>query len=139
MSINLVYDLETWCTNIQKVWMAVTTFSACPSQSLNPFHATHTFVLVAAFTNRGDHVTDEKTPGSKGPVRIHKRLLRIVSSSCVARGRFQVFLECRSPRLQLASSSFLPRTRRCEQGKVPDQLTLRTSRCVAKPAKFFSG
>ncbi len=62
----------------------------------------------------------------------------VFSPTCVAEDSrygegFQVFHECRGPRLQLASRSFLPRARRCGQAEVPDQLTLRTSRSVVKP------
>ncbi len=51
-----------------------------------------------------------------------------------SRERFQVFLECHCPCLQLASSSLSPRARRCGQKEFSDQLALRTSYSVAKPA-----
>ncbi len=73
-------------------------------------------------------------------MRTRLRFCLVLSPSCTAEDsrsgkRFQVFLKCRGPRLQLASSSFSLRTRRCEQKEVPDQLTLRVSRSVAKPTK----
>ncbi len=60
----------------------------------------------------------------------------VLSLSCAAkesrsRGRFQAFIGCRSPRLQLASRSILPQARRYGQNEVSDQLTLPTSRSVA--------
>ncbi len=95
----------------------------------------------AGITNRVDHVTDGSNPGSTGLWGFTRDFHPVLSPSCVAedsrpRERFQAFLECRGLRLQLVSSSFSTRARRCGQEEVPDELTLRTSRSVAKLTKF---
>ncbi len=51
----------------------------------------------------------------------------------------KVFLECRCPRLQLATFLFLPRAMQCGQKEAPDQLTLKLSHSVSKPAKPYLG
>ncbi len=88
------------------------------------------------------NVGDQDNPSSTVLCEFTRDFHAFLSPPCVAedsrsREGFQVFLEYCGPRLQLACSSISPRTRRCGQGKVLDQLTLRTSRCVAKPAKPF--
>ncbi len=91
-------------------------------------------------TNRVDHVTARGTLDSTGLPESAWDFLPDLSSSGAAeelrpRERFQVFLGCRCPRLQLESTSFSPRARRCRQKGVHDQLTLMASRSVAKPTK----
>ncbi len=91
----------------------------------------------AGITNRVDHVLDGGTPGSTAPCELTRDFHPVPFSLNVAedwrsREGFQVFLECHGSRFQLASSPFSPRTRQFRQKGVPDQLTLRTSRNVAK-------
>ncbi len=87
--------------------------------------------------NHVDHVTDG---GSMVLCGFTRDVRPVISQSCAAEDSrssvgFQVFLECRGPRLQFASSSFSPRARRCRKKKVPDQPTLRTLCSVAKATK----
>ncbi len=64
----------------------------------------------AGITNRVDHITDGGTPGLRVLCEFTRDVHPVLSPSCVAEDsrsgeRFQVFLQCRGPRLQFELSS----------------------------------
>ncbi len=91
----------------------------------------------AGITNCVDHVSGGGTPSSTVLRELTRHFHPVLSPSCVAENsrpgdRFQVGLDRGSPCLQLASSSSVPRARRCEKEKVLDKLTFGTSCSMIK-------
>ncbi len=88
-------------------------------------------------TNRVEHVTARGTLDSTGLPECAWDFRPDLSSTGAAeelrsRERFQVSFGCRCPRLQLASTSFSPRARRCRQ---KGSMISSPSRSVAKQTK----